>query len=205
MPSGGDPLKFVSRPAMESVFLQMARAAVEDAEPQEADWRVTNSLGAELQMQDRSMTAIVLLVQALEAFINVEAHSRLSPALWRAVERMDLQAKWLVVTRLATGQEWNQGQQPFQDFYQLIKLRNDLVHYKPHFEVKAAQIAGTEFQSQFTGSLARRYFNCVCDMVAGFFAKAGEEVPPSVQPGAMTRGIIIGVPADSEEGEEEEG
>lgn len=205
MPNGGNTLKFVSRPAMESIFLQMAKVAVEDAEAQEADWKTTSSLQAELQMQERSMTAIVLLAQVLEAFINVVAHARLSPALWQAVERMELQPKWLVVTRLLTGQEWNQGQQPFQDFYQLIKLRNALVHYKPRFEVKAALIAGTEFEGQFTGSLARRYFNCVYGMVAGFFSKAGEEAPPSMQPGTLSRGIIIGIPADPEEGEEEQG
>lgn len=205
MPNGRNSMQFVSRPAMESIFLQMAKGAVEDAEAAEVDWRANSSLEAELQMQDRSMTVIVLLAQALEAFINVVAHARLSPALWQSVERMELKPKLLVVTRLVTGQEWNKGEQPFQDFSRLIRLRNDLVHYKPRFEAKPAMIAGSEFQSQFTGGLARRYFKCACDMVAGFFAKAGEEVPPSMQAGALTRGIIIGIPAAPEEGEEEQG
>lgn len=191
MSNTGGSREYYARPAMESIFIQIARDLVEEAEAQEKDWRMTQSLEAELRMQDGAMTAVVAVAQGLEAFINVQASQRLSRTLLEAVEPLGLETKWRVVTLLATGQEWDRGRQPFQDFCTLVKLRNALVHYKPRFQVKPELIAGTEFQSQFTGGIARRYFSCMCSMLAGFFAKAGEEAPPSAQPGAMIRCIFL--------------
>ena len=138
------------------------------------------------------MTAIVLLVQALEAFINVEGYHRLSPNLWKAVERMNLRAKWSVVTRLTSGHEWDEDRQPFLDFAQLIRIRNELIHYRPRYEMTEGTFrTGTDFQDRFTGRTARRFFVCVCQMFEGFYAKVDEELPDRVQPGARSRGIIL--------------
>jgi len=189
------PSEFLSRPAMESIFLQMARDAVEEAEDKETDWRETGSLGAELRMQDRAMTGIVLLVLALEAFINVEGHNRLNQSLWEAVDHPGLERKWLWITQMTTGEIWDASNQPFLDFNQMIKIRNELVHYKPRFEENTEPKAGTKFQKRFTGALARRFFNCTCAMFGGFYSRAGEETPARVQPGALTRSVIL-IPSD---------
>ena len=173
----------VSRPAMESIFLKIAFDAVEDAEEQERE--ALGSVSAQVQMQDRAITAIVMSVQALEAFINVQAKERLSSALWDSIEWLNITNKWLVVTRLATGKECEKGEQPFQDFDALVKFRNALVHYKPKYE------SGYDmFQNKFTGTMARRVFTAAAEMIEDFFQKAGEEVPVAVQPGTLTRGII---------------
>ncbi len=60
---------------------------------------------------------------------------------------------------------------------------------------------GTEFQDQFTGSNARRFFNGVQKMFAGFYDKAGEELPPRVQAGARTRGVILVFDNEEEKGD----
>jgi hypothetical protein len=182
--------KFLVRPALESIFLRIAWEAVQDAEAQEADWRQTRSVGAELKMQDQTMITVIILVQALEAFINIQAKERLSSALWGSVERLEIRKKWMVVAHLLTGTEWERGRQPYQLFEQLVTLRNVLVHYKPAYGETAEVMARCGFEGQFTGVLARRYFDAACDMIAQFFTKVGEEVPVEVQPGTMTRGIF---------------
>jgi hypothetical protein len=173
----------VSRPAMESIFLWIAREAVEEAEQYEPD--IAGSVEAHVKMQNRSITAIMMSATATEAFINVMAEEQLSPTVWKSVEQLNAAEKWVVVTKLLTGEEWDKASQPFQDFAKLIKVRNNLVHYKPKF------VAGdVPFENDFSGKLARRYFSAACAMIEGFFKKAGQEVPPSVQPSTLMRGVI---------------
>jgi hypothetical protein len=175
--------QIVSRPAMESIFLWIAREAVEEAEKHEPD--IEGSVEAHIQMQHRAITAIITSTMATEAFINVIAEEQLSLTEWRAVEKANLAEKWILVTKLLTDKVWDKGSQPFQDFNRLIKLRNELVHYKPKF------VEGNiPFENDFTGKLARQYFSAACGMISGFFEKAGQEVPPSVQPGTLPRGVI---------------
>ena len=173
----------VSRPAMESIFLWIANEAVEEAERNEPT--ASRDVKAHINMQNNSIIAIITSAQALEAFINVEAESRLSPSLWTAVEKLNIVEKWLVVTRLATNEEWDKGKQPFQDFQSLVKLRNGLVHYKPKYTQ-----SNQAFEDDFTGALARKYFDAACGMISTFFEKAKEQLPPQVQPGTLTRGIM---------------
>jgi hypothetical protein len=141
-------------------------------------------------MQDQTMIAIVNLVRALEAFINIQAKERLSSALWDSVERLEIRKKWMVVTRLLSGTEWERGRQPYQLFEQLVTLRNVLAHYKPTYGETAEIMPRSDFEGQLTGALARRYFDTAYNMMAEFFSKVGEEVPVEVQPGTMTRGIF---------------
>jgi Endodeoxyribonuclease RusA len=188
---GDDCSRTVSvRPTLESIFLYIAWEAVQDAEAQETDWRRTQFVAAGLKMQDQTMITIAILVQALEAFINIQAKERLSGALWDSVERLEIRKKWMVVTRLLTGTEWERSKQPYQIFEQLVTLRNALVHYKPTYGETAKIMARSDFEDQFTGTLARRYFDAVYNMIAEFFSKVGERVSPEVQPGTMTRGIF---------------
>lgn len=173
------------RLVMESIFLQIARDAVEDAEHNEVELKMTGSYSAEFQMQRRAIAAIVILVQALEAFINVQASKRLSSAIAESVDRLSVISKWLVVTKTVSGTEWDKGRQPFQDFESLVRTRNALVHYKPKFtEVK--QPVDAYFHTKFTGTLARRYFDASCEMIKDFYTKAGEQVPEEVKPTTTT-------------------
>ena len=166
--------------AMESIFIWIAREAVEEAEGLEG------SASASVKMQNRSITAIIMSAMLTEAFINVIAEEQLTPTVWKAVERLNVVEKWIVVTKLITNKEWDKGSQPFQDFRELIGLRNDLVHYKPKLTTEKFNL-----DAEFTGVLARRYFSAACDLIRGFYEKVGQGVPDSLQPGTRTRGVEI--------------
>jgi len=168
---------------MESIFLWIAREAVETAEQREPEMK--GSVDAHTNMQHSSITAMIMSAMAAEAFINAMAEENLSRSIWKAVEQLNAVEKWIVVTKLITDKEWDRGKQPFQDFATLLKLRNGLTHYKPKFVEGDVQ-----FERDFTGQLARRYFNAANGMIKGFFEKAGQDVPPAIQPGTLARGIM---------------
>jgi hypothetical protein len=113
--------QFWFRPAMESIFLSIAREAVEEAEQNELT--KATSVEAHIQMQHSSITAIIGSAMAAEAFINVVAEQRLSANVWRAVEKLNVVEKWVVVTKLLRDKEWDKGSQPFQDFAALLVSR----------------------------------------------------------------------------------
>jgi hypothetical protein len=72
MEQNTSPGKF--RLVMESIFIQIARDAVEEAEQHEIEFKKSGSYSAELKMQRQAIVAVVILVQALEGFINVHHH-----------------------------------------------------------------------------------------------------------------------------------
>src|ERR1700730_2749531 len=89
--------------AMESIFIWIAREAVEQAEKHEKE----NS--AHVNMQNSLITAIIMSAMLTEAFINVIAEEQLTPTLWNAIERLNVLEKWILVTKLITGKEWDKG------------------------------------------------------------------------------------------------
>jgi hypothetical protein len=96
------------------------------------------------------LTAIVFSAATLEAFINEAAmlaaqrpNPHFSPTpppsvrifadLLDEVERSrgSIQLKFLLAKSIFTGESYNKGTQPYQDFDLLIRLRNELVHLRP--------------------------------------------------------------------------
>ena len=84
--------------------------------------------------------AYVSAVASVEAFVNEQllgASSRLllrdSP-LWLiqndALDKLDLKMKLILVPQMLFNQTFDISAQPYQDFDLLVKLRNDVVHYK---------------------------------------------------------------------------
>jgi len=181
---------YLSRPAIESILLDIAKNAVEAAESQQPDPE-KGSAGTQVGMENQAVTAVVMLVAALEAFINTEAHERLSKVMWEAIERLDVRNKWIVVSRLATGKEWDRGKEPYQGFHKLVSLRNDLVHYKPKFDEKGDFEFSRWFNEQFTGSTVRKFLGASEEMIKEFFSMIGEPVPDWVREKGR-RGIIEG-------------
>ena len=85
-------------------------------------------------------SAYILSVVAVEAFIN-EAYLGEIPRLlfknsplWNLstdwLERLELQTKLILVPQLLFGESFDSSAQPHQDMATLIRVRNDLVHYK---------------------------------------------------------------------------
>ena len=85
--------------------------------------------------------AVVNAATALEAFLNEQMAYPIAsnPQEWKgplnAAERLtSVEDKWLLVSRLLFGRTFDSGREPFQSFRLLVKLRNELVHYKPAFQ-----------------------------------------------------------------------
>jgi hypothetical protein len=84
--------------------------------------------------------AYVCAVAAVEAFVNerllgplARAALRGSP-LWNlgsdSIEKMELLTKLVVVPQVLFGRCFPRDAQPFQDFAMLVKVRNDVIHFK---------------------------------------------------------------------------
>ncbi len=84
--------------------------------------------------------AYVCAIAAIEAFINEQLlgpTTRIlfpNSSLWnihgKALERLEIRLKVIIVPKLLMSVSFSAGEQPFQDFDTLVKVRNDIVHYK---------------------------------------------------------------------------
>ncbi|MDQ7842104.1 MAG: hypothetical protein RDU83_13950 [bacterium] len=84
--------------------------------------------------------AYVIAVASVEAFLNETMISPLSQMGFGAtpldlfdseeVERLDLLLKIQLLPQIHVGRTMPRNTQPFQDFQMLVRLRNEIVHYK---------------------------------------------------------------------------
>jgi hypothetical protein len=101
-----------------------------------------------------ALSAYILAVAAVEASINEMFLSEFSDGgvidstvvheLRELLERQELISKLLILPQLAFGKRLSTGQQPIQDMSVLVRLRNELIHYKmsgkaPNFVSDLAQ------------------------------------------------------------------
>ena len=85
-----------------------------------------------------AMSAYVLAVCALEAVMGEllsisydTSHILIEfPLSKDDLEKLDLRQKYLLIPHLLWGKTFVRGEEPFQSFDALVKVRNDLVHYK---------------------------------------------------------------------------
>lgn len=78
-----------------------------------------------------SMVAVVFAALALEAFINDYGREKLSKAYFENyLDKLDLVAKWIVIPRFVLGKQLDSGSRGMNSLRWLVRLRNDLVHYK---------------------------------------------------------------------------
>src|SRR5262249_40214474 len=96
--------------------------------------------------QQPALTSIVFAVVSLEAWINeaveLARHKSESdpPEVSAFAEFMDdaerahasLESKFILASWILSRKGVDRGVQPYQDFAQLLKLRNDLVHFRPN-------------------------------------------------------------------------
>ena len=84
-------------------------------------------------MSDHCLVVVVFCALALEAFVNHYAISRISGSYFgRYLERLSIQAKWVVIPGIVLGAGLKPGSRPLQELDWLVRLRNRLVHYKSH-------------------------------------------------------------------------
>jgi len=92
-------------------------------------------------LMEHAATVHILSAAALEAHINGQADSLIGGGkvpngrkLLEHFDRLPLDGKWLLLPRFLGMPGFDPGAQPFQGFTELVKLRNDLMHYKPKKE-----------------------------------------------------------------------
>ena len=133
----GEPVR-VATP-LSGAFIHNARKAYERCIAERAH-------GGTLVTDDNNysryaLDAIILSVAALEALLNEVALSPLALTLRRAepalesLERLGISDKYLLVPFVLWQTTFDPSIPPFQDFACLVKVRNDLVHYKMPFAV----------------------------------------------------------------------
>ena len=93
-----------------------------------------------------AISAYIITVAAFEAFLNEILLSPFARNLYRDssiwdlssdfIEKMELKAKTIILPKLLFGQSYSKNKQPFQDFSMLVRIRNDIVHYKMKGEPK---------------------------------------------------------------------
>jgi hypothetical protein len=102
---------------------------------------VANSMNAFTRL---AFPAYVCAVAAVEAFVNEELIGHVArivlrdSPLWNlsndSLEKMELPTKLIVVPQVLFGRSFRRGAQPFQDFALLVKVRNDVIHFKMEME-----------------------------------------------------------------------
>jgi hypothetical protein len=129
---------------------------------QRADAQAAAVSSGSVALTEDAVTAITMAVSAAEAFINELAdHLHLDavsgPIAPQLQSTADLVAeieteqgsvllKYHVASLALTGGTFNRGAAPFQEFAELVRLRNAIVHLRP----------GTKYGQKITDSLAQR-------------------------------------------------
>ena len=72
----------------------------------------------------------ILSTATLEAHINSLSKETLDGKACVLFERLSLETKWLFLPKMLNLNGFDPGKQPFQNFSQLIKYRDKLIHYK---------------------------------------------------------------------------
>jgi hypothetical protein len=95
------------------------------------------------------MGAVIHAAASLEAFLNeaISAYSEARPEIagpLEAIDRLEVDGKWLVAAHLVYGRSFAKGEEPFQSFSALVKLRNALVHYRAPFVEREATLGKLE-------------------------------------------------------------
>jgi hypothetical protein len=147
-----------------------------------------------------ALPAYIIATSAVEAFIN---EMFLSPAgrlffrnvsddnkYWEWLEKVDLPYKLILIPQLLLGHTFATDRQPYQDMKMLIKLRNELIHYKMPFtepsfvkDLKQKKIALDEVGTTWThnvSSLKGIFWahNTICATIQEIISFATPETHP---------------------------
>ena len=96
-----------------------------------------------------ALPAYVISVSAVEALINETLLGYMARSIWRdsplwnlktdSLEKLDLLTKLIIVPQILFERSFTPNRQPLQDFIVLLKVRNDMVHYKMRSEPRYLQ------------------------------------------------------------------
>ncbi len=184
-----------THPHPESIYYHTAKDALDKVKELEKD-RVKDPF----YKKQLVVTTIVFSALCLETFIN--------QAFWKhsetrkVIEENDnfpLITKWLMLPLLLGASEtFDKGAQPFQDFKQLIGLRNNrVVHFKPGKEHRSS--SGKPSRDEYlmkvleNVELSEQHFLCVEAMIRKLSELTGNKtgVPEFITEGRKTSSKIV--------------
>jgi hypothetical protein len=150
---------------LEPVYIQM----------EGADYNLCQAYGPFVQ----SVALVhILCAASLEAHINSRGKSRLSGKILGAFEHFQLESKWLVLPKLLGLAGFDPGQEPFQSFAVLVRLRNSLVHYRERLEDwEPPGVPSFLSELGLSKAPAAKSLQCVRAMITELARQMSEEEP----------------------------
>jgi hypothetical protein len=145
-----------------------------------------------------TIQAIIIATACLEAFINQEAIQVLGQGFdeydkgyidaWGKVNKKgrsypSLEDKWCDITKRICNKEFDKGKKPFQNFHDLIQLRNEILHYKamsaPPVPSRWQGVSGsvTPERAKFTANVANDAVEGMKAMLEQFHIMTGKQKP----------------------------
>ena len=86
------------------------------------------------QLYQEQAEALICATACLEALVNTIGFERFD-SLWPSLENLSIEAKIQTLFHLfGKSAEFNTSIQPYQTLIELVKRRNTLIHFKPHYE-----------------------------------------------------------------------
>jgi hypothetical protein len=142
----------------EALYFHIALKALQDIEQETDEYQIARRVG----------TAIAFSALTLEAFINQQfgLHPETIEVI-REERGMTLTSKWILLPWvLGSGKTFELGAEPFQKFSELVKLRNNIFHFKPTAEVDNSKPHKRFFSDIVKDiELGKSYFNVVEKMI----------------------------------------
>ncbi len=177
------------RTAIEKILYELAQQHAADAE-------MACESGKRNDELNDAIRAIILATACLEAFINQEAIE----VLGQDFDKYDkgcvdawgknykkrrgypsLEEKWFEITKRIGNKEFDKGKKPFQDFHELVELRNEILHYKG---ISAAPVPSTchpvpgvipPERAKFTAKAAKNAVESMRAMLEKFHILTGKQ------------------------------
>lgn len=103
----------------------------DDKDSKEIERLLNDAAGFRNERDASGHIAIIFSAMCLEAIINRYAISRSSKKYFENyLDKLDVKAKWVIFPKIFSDAEFNIESQAFEFLGKVIKLRNELVHYK---------------------------------------------------------------------------
>ena len=159
--SNGDP--YAAMDELEPIAIQM----------EDAHYQVGHAYAPTLK---EAAIIHMLCCSALEAHINAIAREELTTKEYNIFEHSSLEAKWLFLPRRLGLEGFDVARQPYQDFSQLVRFRNALLHYK-HKEERWEYGKVPKFVDDLglTSAHAQRSINAADLMIEQLATQRGQE------------------------------
>lgn len=141
---------------------------------------IQEKMGHILNEMQMSMICFIYCQICLEAYINSFGHDKL-PEFWEKLDRIRLDAKWLVFPKMAIGKTFDKEKEPYNKLKWLTEKRNFIVHHKANYtELQIVSKLGTKTDrifNEFTAETAKKAFEVLQNLIKGLHSLDNSKIP----------------------------